>query len=307
MGTPEFAKVSLDALLKSKEHEVAAVVTQPDRPVGRGGKLVFSPVKVCALEHNIPCLQPERIKANEAVAELENFNADIFVVAAYGQILPKSVLDMPRYGCVNVHASLLPKYRGAAPIQRAIIDGEKTTGVTIMQMDVGLDTGGMLFVKEIEITQDDTGGTLHDKLAVLGAQSLLEALDEIARGEQKPEPQDDALSTYAQMLTKETGRINWNDTSENIANLVRGLAPRPSAWTKLDGEMFKIHAAAPCAEQESQGAPGQVISADSKSGITVATGKGLLCIHELQRQNGKRLKADEFLRGSKLDAGTIFE
>jgi len=307
MGTPEFAKVSLQALLNNKQHEVAAVVTQPDRPVGRGGKFVFSPVKVCALENGIPCLQPERIKASEAIAELESFNADIFVVAAYGQILPKSVLDMPRFGCVNVHASLLPKYRGAAPIQRAIIDGEKATGVTIMQMDVGLDTGDMLLAKEIEITQDDTGGTLHDKLAALGAQALPEALGEIAKGEHKPKPQDDALSTYAQMLTKETGRINWNDTSENIANLVRGLAPRPSAWTMLDGEMFKIHAAVGCVEKNGlQGVPGQVLSADNKDEITVAAGKGVLRIHELQRQNGKRLKADEFLRGSKLDIGAIF-
>ena len=306
MGTPEFARVSLDALIKSGEHEVVAVVTQPDRPVGRGGKLVFSPVKVCALENGLPCLQPERIKTAESIAELEALNADIFVVAAYGQILPKAVLDMPRYGSVNVHASLLPKYRGAAPIQRAVIDGEEVTGITIMQMDVGLDTGDMLLAKEIAITPDDTGGTLHDKLAVLGAQALLEALREIAAGIQQPKKQDDSLSTYAAMLTKETGRINWNDTSVNIANLVRGLAPRPSAWTMQDGEMFKIHAATACVNQQEAGSPGQVLAADGKRGIIVAAGEGTLCIHELQRQNGKRLKADEFLRGSKLEVGAVF-
>jgi len=307
MGTPEFAKVSFEALLNAREHEVVAVVTQPDRPVGRGGKLVFSPVKACALENSIPCLQPVRIKASEAVTELESFEADIFVVAAYGQILPKSVLDMPRFGCVNVHASLLPKYRGAAPIQRAIIDGEKTTGVTIMQMDAGLDTGDMLLTKEIAITPDDTGGTLHDKLANLGAQALVEALDEIAAGKQQPKQQDDALSTYAQMLTKETGRINWNNSAVNIANIVRGLAPRPSAWTTLDGEIFKMHVVTAHPEQQEQGVPGQVIVADGKNGIVVATGEGALHIDELQRQNAKRLKADEFLRGNTLNIGAIFE
>jgi len=307
MGTPEFARVSLEALLNSQEHEVAAVVTQPDRPAGRGGKFVFSPVKICALEKRIPCLQPERIKNDEAVGELEKFKADIFVVAAYGQILPRAVLDMPRFGSINVHASLLPKYRGAAPIQRAIMDGEATTGVTIMQMDVGLDTGDMLLAKEIEIAPDDTGGTLHDKLAILGAEALVEALREIADGRQQPEPQDDDISTYAAMLTKETGRIKWGDSAVAIANLVRGLAPRPGAWTQLEGEIFKIHSVQVNTGQgDLQGVPGKVLSADGKNGIIVATGEGELCICELQRQNGKRLRADEFLRGSKLEIGAVF-
>ena len=312
MGTPDFALVSLDAILHDGRHEVAAVVTQPDRPAGRGGKLQPSPVKVRALELGLPCLQPERIKAAEAVEQLTQYAADIFVVAAYGQILSKEILNMPAFGCVNVHASLLPKYRGAAPIQRAIIDGEAITGVTIMQMDVGLDTGDMLLAKQIEIDAAETSGTLHGKLAALGAQALIEALELISAGCAVKQPQDNSIATYAPMITKSTARINWNVAPANIINQVRGHAPRPCAWTMLDGETIKVYSASACAYgTDVASVPGQVLAADSARGIVVAADSGqetgAVRILELQRQNGKRLAADDFLRGSNLRPGVVFE
>ena len=301
MGTPDFAVPSLDAL--ASRHEVLAVVTQPDRPAGRGGKLAVSPVKARALELGVPCLQPERIKTAESVERLRKFSADVFAVAAYGQLLSREILDMPRLGCVNVHASLLPKYRGAAPIQRAIIDGEAATGITIMQMDAGLDTGDMILARAIPIEPQDNAGTLHDKLASLGASALAEALGLMALGEHRREPQDGELATYAPMLTKETGRIDWRANPASIANLVRGLAPRPCAWTQLYGETFKIYSASAC---QGDGKPGEVVAADQQSGIVVAARGGALSILELQRQNGKRLPAVEFLRGNGLRLGAVF-
>ncbi|MCL2852246.1 MAG: methionyl-tRNA formyltransferase [Defluviitaleaceae bacterium] len=305
MGTPDFAVPSLDAAAAG--HEVTAVVTQPDRPAGRGGKTVISPVKARALQLGIPCLQPERVKSAEAMEMLESFSADVFVVAAYGQILSQKILDMPRLGCVNVHASLLPKYRGAAPIQWSIINGETVTGITIMQMDAGIDTGDMLLAKPVAIEPSDDAGSLHDKLAELGAHALTEALTLMASGRAVREPQDDSIATYAPMLTKETGRIDWNENPERVAGLVRGLSPRPCAWTQLDGEMFKIYSATVCSgESGTAGTPGEILAADSVNGIKVAGGGGGLLIHELQRQNGKRLQAGEFLRGNSLRLGAIF-
>ena len=306
MGTPEFALASLDALVREKEHEIVAVVTQPDRPAGRGGKLAFSPIKVRALEMGLPCLQPERIKKAEAVGQLELYSADIFVVAAYGQILSKEILDMPTFGCVNVHASLLPGYRGAAPIQRAIINGETVTGVTIMQMDVGLDTGDIILAKEVEIEPGDNAGILHDKLAGLGAQALVDALGQIVKGSAVRTPQDSSLATYAVMITKEIARINWNAEPVSIVNLVRGLSPRPCAWTRLEGETIKIYGATVCDQHVDVAVPGQLLAADPDRGIQIAAAFGAVRIHELQRQNGKRLGAEEFLRGNSLRVGAVF-
>ncbi|MCL2617807.1 MAG: methionyl-tRNA formyltransferase, partial [Defluviitaleaceae bacterium] len=271
-----------------------------------GGKLAVSAVKARASLLGLPCLQPERIKDADAVRLLREFNADIFVVAAYGQILSREILDMPRLGCVNVHASLLPKYRGAAPINRAIINGEAATGITIMQMDVGLDTGDMLLAEEIAIEADDNAGSLHDKLAALGASALCRALEQIAGGLAKPVPQDNDRATYAHMLTKETGRVDWNADAASIANLVRGLAPRPCAWTRLNGETFKIYAAEADTAAEASRAPGEIVVAGPR-GIGVAAGGGVLYIREIQRQNGKRLAAEEFLRGNSLTPGEKFE
>ena len=305
MGTPDFAVPSLNAL--AAEYEVTAVVTQPDRPAGRGGKVAVSPVKARAMSLGLPCLQPERVKAAEAVEQLRSFPADVFVVTAYGQILSQTILDMPRLGCVNVHASLLPKYRGAAPIQWSIINGETVTGITIMQMDAGLDTGDMLLTKEVAIEPCDNAGTMHDKLADLGAAVLLEALRLLASGRARPEPQDGASSTYAPMLSKETGYIDWNSNPASISNLVRGLSPRPCAWTRLDSEIFKIYSATICDNAVCGAAkPGEIVSADSDNGIKIAADGGVLRIHELQRQNGKRLTAGEFLRGNNLRVGAVF-
>ena len=305
MGTPDFAVPSLDAL--AARHEVTAVVTQPDRPAGRGAKTAASPVKSRALQLGIPCLQPERIKAAQALERLGSFPADIFVVAAYGQILPSAVLETPRFGCINVHASLLPKYRGAAPIQWAIINGEAATGITIMQMDAGMDTGDILLTREIPIEESDDAGTLQDKLADLGAGALTAALDLMASGQHRREPQNDALATYAPMLTKETGRIDWSASPASIVNLVRGLSPRPCAWTRQGGETYKIYSAVVCGGASgAEGPPGKILAADAANGVRIAAGSGALRVLELQRANGKRLSAEEFLRGNSLKVGDIF-
>ena len=222
MGTPDFAVGALQAIIEAG-HQVSAVVTQPDKPKGRGKELQMTPVKACAAAHNIPVFQPGKIKEPEAVEVLRSYEADIFVVAAFGQILSEEILSMPKYGCVNIHASLLPKYRGAGPIQWAIIDGEKKTGVTIMQMEKGLDTGDMLLQKEVEIDPKETGDSLHDKLAAAGAELIVEALPKIAAGQLTPRKQNDAESCYAKMLQKSMGRIDWNMTADKLDCLIRGL------------------------------------------------------------------------------------
>ncbi|MCL2854731.1 MAG: methionyl-tRNA formyltransferase [Defluviitaleaceae bacterium] len=240
MGTPVFAKVCLDALTKSDKHEVLAVITQPDRPAGRGKKLTPSPVKVFAEECGLPVYQPERVNRSDFPHVLAGFDADIFVVAAFGQILSQRVLDIPKFGCINVHASLLPKYRGAAPIQQAIFDGETETGITIMQMDAGMDTGDMLLKRTVSITNEDTGGSLHDKLCEIAPEALLAALDEIAEERSKPQKQDDSLATHAGMITKDMERLDLSRKPQDVVNHIRAYNPFPGTYTEIDGQKVKV-------------------------------------------------------------------
>ena len=295
MGTPSFAVPTLAALHEAG-HEVALVVTQPDKPKGRGMKLAPPPVKEKALELGLVVFQPERVKAPEAVEALANIAPDAIVVAAFGQILPKTVLDIPKSGCYNVHASLLPKYRGAAPINWAIINGEESTGVTIMKMDVGMDTGEMLLKEEEPILPDDTAGTLTERLAAMGARLMVKALKELEAGVLHGTPQDSGKATYASMLKKEMGRIDWTRPAVEIERLVRGLNPWPGAYTVVKGETLKIWKAAVKGEDESPATSGEVIDA-GKDGILVACGPGALLIQELQPAGGRRMKASEYLAG----------
>ena len=303
MGTPDFAAVSLEALLSSS-HQVLAVVSQPDKPVGRGKKIKLSPVKEKAIAANIPVLQPEKAKDPGFIEELKEFQADIFVVAAYGKILPEAVLNLPPYGCVNVHGSLLPKYRGAAPIQWAIINGEEKTGVTIMQMNKGMDTGDMILKRELPIQQSDTGGSLYDKMAALGAEALLSALQSIEEGAFVREKQDDSMATYAPMLTKETGHIDWSRNSKDIVNLIRGLNPWPAAYTLYEGEPLKIWEGE-ALSQKAQGAPGQILNTN-KNGILTATGDGAILLTRIQARGGKAMAAADYIRGHTIEEGRLF-
>ena len=303
MGTSDFAVPSLLALLASPAHEVLAVVTQPDKPKGRGNKLSVSPIKEEALKHSLPVLQPVRIKRKVNVAKLAALGADIFIAASYGQILSQEILDMPLYGCICVHASLLPKYRGASPIQQAILHGDADAGVTIMQMDAGVDTGDMLLSRAIPITDDDTGGTLHDKLAVLGAEALMECLPLLTAGTTVPVPQSGDFS-LAPMLTKDMGRIDWTLTPCEIVNLVRGLNPWPCAFAMLDGKPLRIFRADTV---EGNGAPGEILSASSKTGFTIAANGGAVRIREMQAQNSKRMTSEAYLLGHTIPIGTILQ
>ena len=300
MGTPEFALQALEGLLASGVNLVG-VYTQPDRPKGRGRKLAASPVKKLALEHEIPVFQPQKLRDPLAVTELRRLQPDLIVVVAYGQILPKAVLDIPRYHCINVHASLLPKYRGAAPINKAIIDGESETGVTTMLMDVGLDTGDMLVKRSLNIGADETAGQLHDRLAGLGREALVETLQLLCAGNLVAEKQDDELSCYAPMMKKEDGLIDWQRTATEIHNQVRGLDPWPGAFTYLDDEVLKI--ATTAVAEDSSEAAGTIISAD-KTGVRIACGEGVLIVAELQLPGRKRLSAMNFLSGRPLFPGT---
>ncbi len=301
MGTPDFSVGALEAIIKAGHH-VTCVVTQPDKRKGRGKEMQYTPVKECALQHNIPVFQPVKIKTPEAIEELRQYEADIFVVAAFGQILSQEILDMPKYGCVNIHASLLPKYRGAAPIQWAILDGEETTGVTIMQMNAGLDTGDMLFKREVEITSVETGESLHDKLAMVGADLIVEALVEIEAGNITPEKQDDAHTCYAKMLTKSLGEIDWSVEGEVIERKIRGLNSWPSAYTYYKGKTLKIWESTILEEQSET--PGVIVRVE-KDGIFVATGKGTLKITQLQLEGKKRMQVKDFLLGYKMETGEI--
>lgn len=307
MGTPDFAVGALQAIIDAG-HEVLLVVTQPDREKGRGKEVQFTPVKECAVKAGIEVFQPLKIKTPEAVAKLKEYDADIFVVAAFGQILSQEILDMPKYGCVNIHASLLPKYRGAAPIQWSILDGEKETGVTIMQMNAGLDTGDILLQKKIEIAADETGESLFDRLAILGAETIVEALPLIGSGSLKPVPQDDQASTYAGMLKKDMGHIDWTWDACKIERYVRGLNSWPSAYTYLNGKQLKIWGAEVVdvinSELEGNPKPG-VIYTIGKDSIDVVTGKGLLRIKSIQLEGKKRMEVSAFLLGYKLNAGDI--
>ena len=316
MGTPDFAASALEKIVEAG-HEITLVVTQPDKPKGRSGELQVSDVKACALKHGFPVFQPERIKLPENVAYLKNYEADIYVVAAFGQILSQEILDIPKFGCVNIHASLLPKYRGAAPIQQAIIDGEKTTGVTIMQMAAGMDTGDILLQREIPIDDNETGGGLFDKLSELGAELIAEALPKIERGELTPVPQDEKFATKCGKLSKNMGKIDFNKNAITIRNLVRGLNPWPSAYTRLDGKMLKIWSAdaiddknvkeiAGNVEILKNAAPGTV-SFVTKDAVGVATGKGTLVLKEVQLEGKKRMLVKDFLLGNKVEIGTSFQ
>ena len=301
MGTPDFAVGTLEAILKAG-HEVVLVVTQPDKPKGRSGALQFTPVKECALAHNIEVFQPTRIRLEENVEYLRKYDADIIVVAAFGQILPKSILEMKKYGCINVHASVLPKYRGAAPIQWAVINGDEVTGVTIQQMDVGVDTGDIILIKELAIAKDETGGGLFDKLAIVGAEACVEALEQIASGTATRTPQNHEEATHVSMISKEFGEIDWNRSAVEIERLIRGLNPWPSAYTTLEGKTFKIWKAGVIAEGSSYG-PGRITKV-TKDSILVQTGEGQLELLEVQLEGKKRMETDAFLRGYNVEAGT---
>ena len=311
MGTPDFAAGALKALIAAG-HEITAVVTQPDKAKGRSNKLIYTPVKECALEHNIPVMQPRRIKTPEAIAELKQYEADVFVVAAFGQILSQEILDMPQYGSLNIHASLLPKYRGASPIQHVIIDGEEETGVTIMQMDAGIDTGDMLYKKTIGIDSEDTYESLHDKLMVIGGEAIVEALELLESGALVPEKQDDALSIHAPLIMKERGNIDFNMSAVEIERLVRGLNPWPSAYTSYKGKQLKVwkaHVEENCAGDGIMTleylVPGTVKDV-TKSTIKVVTNQGLLCVDELQLEGKKRMSTHDFLLGVKVAPGEVF-
>lgn len=303
MGTPDISVSILDAIVNSR-HNVTAVVTREDKPKGRGKEMAFPPVKEYALEHNIPVFQPGKIKNPEAISELKKFEADIFVVAAYGQILSKEILEMPRLGCINVHTSLLPKLRGSSPIQWAIIEGETETGVTIMQMDEGMDTGDILFTKTVPIDKDETGGSLFDKLAATGADIIVDALDLIEKGEVTPIKQDEELATYTKMLNKKLGYVRFIRSAEEIERLIRGLDPWPSTYTYYNEKTLKIWKAEVIDETDSS-APGTVVRVDNDA-IYVNTTKGILKILELQLEGKKRMKTKDFLLGYKIKPGEVF-
>jgi methionyl-tRNA formyltransferase len=302
MGTPEFALPTLEGLIEAGV-DLRAVFTQPDRPKGRGKQLAMPPVKILAQRRGIAVHQPLKLRDPSVVSELQALAPDLIVVVAYGQILPKSVLAIPRYGCINVHASLLPRYRGAAPINKAVMDGEEVTGVTTMLMDVGLDTGDMLVGHSTPIGFEETAGELHDRLALLGRAAMEETLARLCAGTLKCEPQDDAQSSYAPMLKKEDGRIDWKKSAAELHNLVRGLDPWPGAYTYLDGELLKLARTLP---EPGEGEPGVVIAAGPE-GVRIACGEGVLRVRELQLPGKKRLPAADFLRGRPLPPGTRLE
>lgn len=307
MGTPEFAVPCLKALIESGQ-DVIAVVTQPDKPKGRGKHLTSPPVKELALKCDIPVLQPEKIKDEPFVNALKNLCPDVIAVVAYGKILPKAVLDMPPLGCINVHASLLPKYRGAAPINRAIINGEKETGITTMLMDEGMDTGDMLLTERVEIKDDDTAASLRDRLKHIGAELLIRTIKGIESGVVQPIKQDDSQATYAPMLKKEDGRIDWTLKAEEIRNLIRGLNPWPGAYTRWEGKQIKIFKGERVKGQGSgvKEEPGTIINV-SADGICVAAGKDALLITELQPENKNKMSASEFIKGYRIVKNQIFD
>lgn len=320
MGTPDFAVPALKALAESAKHEVSLVVTQPDRPRGRSGKPASSDVKLCAEQYGIPVFQPEKVREEASVERLRRENADIFVVAAFGQLLPKTILEMPRFGCINIHGSLLPAYRGAAPVQWAVLDGQKEAGDTIMQMNEGLDTGDILMQESIPLSADETAGSLYDKLSSMGGPLLLKALDAIEEGTVTPVPQGDSGTHYAKMLRKEMGNIDWTKSAEEIGRLVRGLNPWPSAYTHWNGKMLKIWMAEPVTQEElsalgcdekngmdlKEAQPGTVMIV-TKDTLMVQTGDGLLALTELQMEGKKRMPVQAFLMGCRMQTGEKLE
>lgn len=323
MGTPDFAVNTLESLIGAG-HEIELVVTQPDKTKGRGKKLVFSPVKETAIAHDIPVAQPVKVKEQEFVDRLQAIEPDVIVVVAFGQILPESILNLPRYGCINVHASLLPSYRGAAPIQWAVIDGLSETGVTTMYMDKGLDTGDIIDQKIIEIAPDETGGSLFDKLAVLGGELIVETLEKLADGTASRIKQDDSKANYAKMLNKEMGLLDFTKDADELERLIRGLNPWPSAYTRLDGKLLKIFESEVISEEAAselvnkmsldgedkvgacdsspESIIGTVIAVDKKS-FTIKCGKGALRVKNLQIEGKKRMDTSAFLLGYQISAG----
>lgn len=305
-GTPEFAASSLEALInrsKDNSYDIVAVLSQPDRPSGRGQKLVASPVKALALKKNIPVFQPIDFKSKENIEQIKQFNADIMIVAAYGIILPKSILEIPKLGCINVHASLLPRWRGAAPIHRALISGDSETGITIMQMDAGLDTGNMLLKASCPISNTETSSSLHDRLSLLGGQTLIEAIEGIKSNTLTPEKQDNTLACYAEKLSKTEGEIDWSDKAKDIALKVRGLNPWPSSYVTTNLGPIKIHEAIVITDEKLLSefkketfSPGCILSIE-KEQIIVATGEGALGIKQIQLSGSKRLKIQDALNG----------
>jgi methionyl-tRNA formyltransferase len=300
LGTSEFSCPSLEALLESA-HEVIGVVTQPDRPKGRGQKFAPSPLKSLAVAKNLPVFQPERVRDHSSLEVLKSLHPDLMVVVAYGQILSPAVLAIPPRGCVNVHASLLPKFRGAAPIARAILAGETRTGVTTMLMDPGMDTGPILLTAETSVEESDTQGTLHDRLARMGARLLGQTIEGWEKGTLPPIPQDPSLATYAPKIQKEEGRINWQTPARHLFNLVRAFDPWPGAFTVWAGRILKLFQPRPL-EEEAKEAPGTVAQT-SAAGLRVATSDGYLLIRELQLENRPRMGVSEFLRGYPLKPG----
>lgn len=305
MGTPDFAVPALKAL-QDAGHEIVCCVTQPDRAKGRGAKVQMPPVKLCAMEYGIPVLQPDKVRDKSCVQALRAFHADVFVVAAFGQILPKDVLDIPRYGCINIHASLLPRFRGAAPIQHALLSGETETGITIMRMDEGCDTGDILLQGCVPVTVEDTGGSLFETLSALGAKLIVQALPEIADGTLTGEAQDDALATDAPKLTKEAGIIDWNNDTMYIARQIRAFDPWPLAKTFLNGKALTVLSAKAAADTETEAElkPGCVIAA-TKQGLFVKTGDGVLQILRLKPDGKKAMEVSAFLNGNAIESGTV--
>ncbi|MBQ4068459.1 MAG: methionyl-tRNA formyltransferase [Lachnospiraceae bacterium] len=302
MGTPDFSVPVLDSLVEAG-HEVVAVITQPDKPKGRGKEMQPTPVKEAALRYNIPVYQPVKVRDDEFVKVLEGFNVDVMVVVAFGQILTKNILDMPKYGCINVHASLLPKYRGAAPMQWSIIDGETKTGVAIQQMDEGIDTGDILAVEEIELDAKETYGSLHDKLTVMGGPLVVKVLEELENGTVTRVKQNDEESNYVKIIKKSFGKIDFTMDAVKIERLIRGLNPWPSAFTTFNNKTLKIWDADVIAK-EFEGEFGEIVEV-TKNNFTVKTGKGALVVNELQLEGKKRMMTDAFLRGVTVEKGVI--
>ncbi len=302
MGTPDFAVGTLEALIEAG-HEVIGVVTQPDKPKGRGKTLMATPVKEVALKHQIPVYQPKRVREAGFTETLGRLAPDVIVVAAFGQIITKEILDIPRFGCINVHASLLPAYRGAAPIQWAVINGEKESGVTIMQMDEGLDTGDMIDKVVVPLAQDETGGSLFDKLSQAGARLCVKVLKDLEEGNAvRVKQPEESTTPYASMISKKMGEIDWNRSAKSIEQLIRGLDPWPSAYTKLQGKTLKLWKAEAQKENVPEGVPGEVVKVERDT-FCIQTGDGILKIEEVQLEGKKRMDTAAFLRGFHLSQG----
>lgn len=303
MGTPEFAVPCLDRLIKDG-HDVVGVFTQPDKPKGRGHKMQFPPVKEKAVENNIPVFQPTKMRDGTAYEIIDKLDPELIIVVAYGKIIPQDILDRPKYGCVNIHASLLPRYRGAAPIQWCVLNGEKVSGVTSMQMDAGLDTGDMLIKAETEIGENMTAGELHDRLSVLGAEVMSQTISKIENGTLTREKQDDSLSNYAPMLSKELCPINWTKSAFEIHNQVRGLSPWPVATASLGGKIYKVHKTVSAGK--TNGKPGEIVGNDD--GLTVCCGDGnAVKILVIQAEGKKAMNCADFLRGHRIEIGEFFD